>query len=197
MRKINPQVEIFSECLRDYGPQHQFLGFIDADEVVVLRNTSQTLEGFLRTKESFGGVVLNWMNFGSSGHEVRPSPTLQKPHFYQHYNCCYPTIHVKSFVNTRFTKSASPNPHWFVYNDGAFAVNEGGGKAACEFGPWCQDPPSYNNAWINHYSIKSKEDFMLKIKRGFRSTTLSKEHTTWAYFNGIDAKAKNFCNPPS
>jgi len=196
VKKVNPQMEMFTHCLETYGKQHKFIAFLDADELIVFRNHSQTLQEFLVNKQEFGGVVLNWKIFGSSGHVAQPQTKMQivgKPHFYQHYNTCFPSIHIKSIVNTRLVESASANPHWFVYKSGAYAVNDNGIKSTCNQGPWCQSPPSFDHAWINHYSIKSRRDFELKIRRGAGSTTLSKHHVRWSYFRDIDAKSTDTC----
>ena len=190
MKKVNPQMEMFSHCLQTFGKRHKFTAFLDADELIVLRNRSQTLQEFLSDKLEFGGVVLNWKIFGSSGHVVQPQiRRADKPHFYQHYNACFPSIHVKSIVNTRLVESASANPHWFVYKSGSYAISDKGVRSTCDQGPWCQSPPSFAHAWINHYSIKSARDFELKVRRGAGSTTHGKHHTRWSYFRDIDARA--------
>lgn len=189
-KKINPQIELFQRCIEQHKSHHQWIAFLDADEYIVLRNHSQSLVQTLHKFQSYGGLVLNWQVFGSSGLDRTPDPHSVSAAFYRHFNACYPSIHTKSIVNTRYTIGASSNPHWFAYRQGFYAVNEEMTRPALL---WGSDPPSFQTIWINHYSTKSRQDFARKIQRGRDSTTLSKHHAEWTYFDEINRKAINRC----
>lgn len=60
------QLMAYAYCVRDYGANHQWMGFIDTDEFVVLKNESESLAGVLRDYEGYGALALNWRMFGSS-----------------------------------------------------------------------------------------------------------------------------------
>jgi hypothetical protein len=103
------------------------------------------LLGALPPYERYGGLVLNWVVFGSSGHVRRPpGPVLGA------YHRCFPAVTVKSIVVPAHTLSSSPNPHWFVYQPGYFAVNERGERVD----GWANDPPLVSRLFINHYAAK-------------------------------------------
>lgn len=52
--------------VQDYGSNHQWMGFIDADEFVVLTDGTPDLPTLLRDYEAHGALALNWRMFGSS-----------------------------------------------------------------------------------------------------------------------------------
>ncbi len=56
-----PQIYIYDLCLRKYGKRHHFMGFLDADEFIILTDTSVgDLPTLLQYYENYGGVGLNW-----------------------------------------------------------------------------------------------------------------------------------------
>lgn len=191
MARPNPQADLFDRCLRLHRDQHRWLAFLDVDEFVVVRgaNTSSpsssspaVLADVLEDFQQHGGLALNWMVFGSSGLEHRP-PSLA------HYNACFPSVHVKTIVNTQHVLGSSQNPHWFLYKSPFFAVGEKGDRVDA----WSRTPPSFERIFINHYSTKSRQDFAEKRKRGRGSKTLARSHTAWAYFDETNRKSVHTC----
>lgn len=66
------QGQAYSDCLRRYSKRHQFVGFIDVDEFVVLLDSSiKKIDDMLRRYQAFGGVSLYWRIFGSSGQKEK------------------------------------------------------------------------------------------------------------------------------
>eukprot|EP01038_Epipyxis_sp_PR26KG_P009770 gene9770-13141_t len=112
------QMPIYNSCLQDFNKFHQFIGFLDADEYIVVKNKSLNIPEALKEFESYGGVVLNWKMFGTSGHIKTPAGGILTNHFQ-----CIDNIHIKSIVNTDYGIGPSGNPHSFSYKNNNFAVD--------------------------------------------------------------------------
>ena len=114
----NPQLFAYQACLEVYGDHFDFMGFIDTDEFVVLHNDTQLLPEFLAEYTKFGGVALNEMFFGSSGHKDRPAGGVLG-----NYKKCAPTNLIKSFVMPSKCAGIGVTPHFFNYFPGHYAVD--------------------------------------------------------------------------
>ena len=186
----NPQIYIYERCIREFSERHTWIAFVDADEFIVIRNGKQ-IPDILRNFEMYGGVTLNWKMFGSSGHVFRPNGgTLAN------YHHCNPNCHVKSIVNPKRTLRSTGDPHSFVYDSGFYAVDTNYSRVD---GPWnppgsadCPKPVPpqlYEVMYINHYVLKSLEDFRHKSQRG--SGDLGRKDM--AFFHAVDSGLKSEC----
>ncbi len=165
----NPQLHVYQNCLEKYGSRHKFMGFLDTDEYIVLVNKTKSIPAILTNYEQYGGLVLNWKRFGSSGHVTRPTGGVLP-----NYHKCFNDFRVKSIVNTQYTLQHDNNPHTFVYKHGYYAVDTTQRKARGPFfavwqhntTPLPPPPYVYDIMYINHYNIKSREDYANKVARG-------------------------------
>jgi len=140
------------------------MGFLDTDEFIVLKNNSATIIDLVEKYKGYGGLTLNWMFIGSNGHIVRPRGGILR-----NYNQCVENFHVKSIVNLKYVAGYSRDPHHFLYIDKYFAVDTNYDRVNGPFNPGNKRDPSvnlYDVAYINHYYLKSKEDFINKHVRG-------------------------------
>ena len=94
--KKHPQIEIYNQCLKKYGHMHKFIAFIDSDEYIVVPD-KRPIPAVLTAYEQYGGVVLNWMGFGSSGHVNKPEGGV-----IANYYKCHKQGTIKSIVNTKY-----------------------------------------------------------------------------------------------
>jgi hypothetical protein len=137
-RYRTPQLYVYSRCLRDFGKYTKFMAFIDADEFIVVADPKKSIPMVVKEYEKYGGLTLNWMFFGSSGHITRPAGGVL-----ENYVQCGKNPHLKSVVATDYTLSASElNPHCFVYKDGYFAVDTNRDRVIGPANPgrcWCID----------------------------------------------------------
>jgi hypothetical protein len=123
----------------------------------------KALDTFLAEYEGFGGLAINWVTFGSSGHMTKPSggtlasftKCLRDDHVVNR--------HVKLIVNTGYILALEHNPHTARYRfPGKFTVNEL--RQPIE-GPF-SIPVSHTRIAMHHYLLKSFEEFQEKVKRG-------------------------------
>lgn len=168
----NNQIYAYDYCLQNFKRRFTHMGFLDTDEFVVLKNNS-TIIDLIGKYRDYGGLALNWMFIGSNNHINRPSGGILA-----NYNQCMENYHVKSIVNMKYVAGVV-DPHSFRYIDKYYAVDTNFNRVDGPFNPPCNlllpggysncNPPSddlYKTAFINHYILKSKEDFEHKHVRG-------------------------------
>lgn len=191
------QLHLYNLCIRLYKRQFTHLAFIDADEFIVVKNRSATVTQVLEDYKDFGGLVLNWMIFGSNGHLARPPGGVLR-----NYNQCSTNCHVKSIIHTQRVASVSDVNHYFHYREGHHAVDTNKHKVEGPFNPTfnaldpnnflkCYDVPEtlYEVMYINHYVVKSLEDFEKKLMRG----TPNKKSRDMTFFHLQNAQANSTC----
>jgi hypothetical protein len=134
----------------------RWAAFIDVDEFLVpLQN--RYLSELLPMYERFPALAVNWWMFGSSGLTERP---LSIRAFNRKNRL--PDAHVKLIVNPALVEQFG-NAHFARYSGDQAAVNENCSRVMSHE----STPPSVNRVRINHYLVRSREDFYhVKIPRG-------------------------------
>jgi hypothetical protein len=143
------------DCIRRASGKYEWVGFIDADEFVVIEN-GKSIPEFLEEFSGHPGVALHWYFYGSNGHKLSPNiPVLEA---YTRRRAT-PNIHVKMFVRPESVTQCNNSHSWF-FRGGKVAVDE------CFQPIWGSrsERKSAKRAWINHYYTKSEEDYIQKTK---------------------------------
>ena len=147
------------DCIRRALGRFAWVGFLDADEFVVIQD-GRSIGAFLEPFRRSPAVALSWRMFGSSHHRARPeAPVILA---YQH-RAVEINNHVKPFVQPGRVAQCRNSHSWFYYPIGP-AVGEHGNRI---YGSLNMKPTA-DCAWINHYYFKSEEDYLEKAAR--RST---------------------------
>lgn len=154
------QLKAYMHCLKEYRQISFWIAFIDLDEFIV-PVAAPTISDILRDFESYGALAVNWLIYGNSGHETRPSGLQIENYVYRSEASWKSNRHVKSIVNPRRTK-APRDPHCFRYLDGFGAVDENHQPVE---GPLTATN-STNKIRINHYFTRSTEESRKKMERG-------------------------------
>jgi hypothetical protein len=153
------QLAAYAHCLDAYGPGTRWLGFIDVDEFL-LPHRENDLRELLTDFEDFAGLGVNWVMFGSSGHET-PPPGLVIENYTLRADYALPTnLHIKSIVQPRHVRCPL-SPHHFAFAPDRHCVNERGFPLPGPYGPHHND-----RIQVNHYFFRSRQDFREKIERG-------------------------------
>lgn len=87
--RTSNQWRAYNDCLMRHRYRHKFIAFIDVDEFIVLQQqhtepagrsgsdgggaARQDINQFMRQYEQYGGLAINWLMFGSSGHKEQPA----------------------------------------------------------------------------------------------------------------------------
>src|SRR5580658_4193159 len=151
---VSPSAE--EDCILRCIGRFEWIGFIDADEFVVVGD-GRGIGEFLAEYADYPAVALHWYMYGSNGHELRPEGpviaeyTRREP---------APNRHVKCFVRPPLV-ARYRNPHSWYYRGMWCAVNESRKTVRGSFAL----PPSAVRAWINHYHHKSDQDYFEKAAR--------------------------------
>ncbi|MDR3175719.1 MAG: glycosyltransferase family 92 protein [Desulfovibrio sp.] len=153
-----PQIPVYDDCLKNFGAQNFWIGFLDIDEFA-FSVPDQDLRVSLAEFEPYAGIGATWRLFHSSGHLGRPSGLVLKNYTWAF--ALQNSYHVKCFVRPGKTVRAL-SPHSFQYREGEFCVNED----HCPIPPGCHFTPALGKTLrVNHYFTKSQQDFEGKIAR--------------------------------
>lgn len=154
------QIKAYDLCIDNHRFDTRWLAFIDIDEFIYPVKDKTVVE-FLKRFENFPAVEINWLVYGSNGH-LRKSDRPVMERFTRHSRGShYLNHHVKSIVNPRR-----------VYNMiGCHEAARISGKAADSHGnpvsvSFRDREPQQDVIRINHYAVKSREEFMEKQRRG-------------------------------
>ncbi len=143
--------------------------YLDADEFLVLHK-HETVQEFFAAVRNSSAVIFNWRLFGSSGHIKQDSrPLIEK------FTLCsprdyYAQFHFKTAIRPWKSRCRARDPHTIftrgrtVYPDGTQAT-----EADLNIGERLekrQGHISFSTAQLNHYHVKSKEEFVRKVLRG-------------------------------
>ncbi len=170
-----PQVPAYNALLAQFGHEVDWLAFIDADEFIVpepgwsVRDILSPLSDDARV----GAIGMNWALFGSSGHQ-QTEPALVTERFtmraFQNQGV---NRHIKTMVKSVCCRLME-NPHKAQLSAGHYVYPDG---AVMAFDPKHPDGMSERVCWaglrVNHYVIKSYEEFKTRKQPRGRATTNS------------------------
>jgi hypothetical protein len=140
----------------------RWMGMFDMDEYLVPLQ-ADTLAEALRPYVSYGGLVVNWHVFGTSGvREVEPQYLAVERLQWRAPVDYVENQNVKSIVQPARVRTM-PNQHYADYTDGFFAVDVQFGRVSGHQ----RTPPLHAVLSLNHYFLRD-ERYMreIKINRG-------------------------------
>lgn len=172
---INKQNFINDKCFADHSHKHKWMGFLDTDEFVrflPIENfpassiNSKSFPAVLDRAEAEGcaGLAHPWTVFGSSGYVARP-----KGGVLGHYSKCHKGNMWKTFGYTKHMTGRT-----YIHN-----VEYKEGHDYCDA----------KETRIDHFAIKSWEDYQKKMKRGSGNAVKRSKD----YFDGFDASSNITC----
>lgn len=143
-----------------------WLCFLDADEFLVLRDYARVVDLLRVAGRPSMPIALNWKVFGSSG-EVRYRDDLVIERFVR---AAGPDEDVNRHIKTigpvsALRAGARVHVHGWVLGPGQHHVDALGRPVEVE-GCTFVTPPVWEGAWVNHYIVKSREEFEQKRLRG-------------------------------
>ena len=154
------QLPAYDDCLERHRLSARWIAFIDLDEFIVPVKDGSIPE-FLRRFEGVPVVEINWLIYGSGGGRTKTSGTVMQRFKRHSVPSHYLNRHVKSIVDPRC-----------VY--GMIGCHEAArisGHAADSHGERIRKnfrdrEPQQDVIRINHYAVKSYEEFLGKQARG-------------------------------
>jgi Glycosyltransferase family 92 len=142
----------------------EWVAFLDIDEFLLLKS-HLCMTDFLRSfPPTVGGIAVNWKMFGSSGHRTRTQGLV-----IERFTKCANLDHgryanseygfgwqIKSIVRLRALESV--DYHFHVLKEPFSYVNSVGQA-------YVERSVCYEGAQVNHYAVKSWEEFLEKTKK--------------------------------
>ncbi len=159
------QLAAYDDCLKNYRFDARWIAFIDLDEFIVpIKDDS--IPSFLKRFEDSSAVEVNWLIYGSGGAKKKLPGTMMERFKCHSQPTHYLNRHVKSIVATRR-----------VFNMiGCHEAARISGSATDSHGDpikkhFREREPQQDIIRINHYAVRSYEEFIEKQNRGRASGT--------------------------
>jgi len=154
------QLPVYDDCIERHRLDTRWIAVIDLDEFIVpIRD--KTIPEFLKRFEYFSAVEINWLNYGSGGVKTKEDGLVMDRFKYHSSLSHILNRHVKTIINPRRIFS-------FI---GAHEAARISGSAADSYGQpininFRDREPQHDVIRINHYAVKSYQEFLEKRTRG-------------------------------
>lgn len=154
------QIAAYDDCIERHRFDARWIAFIDLDEFIVPQK-DPTLRAFLSRFEDFAAVEINWLIYGSSGARKKENgPVMER--FRMHSRPEHPL--------NRMVKSIVDPKRVYVMN-GCHESSRICGEAADSHGNavrrhFKEREALHDVIRINHYAVRSFEEFVEKQARG-------------------------------
>ncbi|MFV0471594.1 MAG: glycosyltransferase family 92 protein [Paludibacteraceae bacterium] len=171
------QLPAYDDCLEKHRFDARWIAVIDLDEFIVPQKDA-TITGFLQKFEDYSAVEINWLVYGSGGAKEKKEGAVMDRFKHHSLPNHISNRHVKSIVNPR-------RVFCFI---GCHEVARISGHTVDSHGETVKKnfrdrEPQQDVIHINHYAVKSYEEFLDKRSRG-RARTLKQRNLD--YFNQYD-----------
>lgn len=154
------QIAAYDDCIEKCRFSTRWLAFIDLDEFIVpVKDTS--IPEFLHRFEDFAAVEINWLVYGSGGLQTRTPGSVMERFKFHSLPGHYLNRHVKSIVNPRRVfnmigcHEAAKISGWIADSHGQKVTRN-----------FRDREPQQDVIRVNHYAVKSYEEFIEKQGRG-------------------------------
>ncbi len=171
------QLAAYDDCFERHRLDARWIAVIDLDEFIVPQKDTN-IPQFLHRMEPYSVVEINWLVYGSGGAKTKePGKVMERFHrhsFPQHRL----NTHVKSIANPRCVCTMT----------GCHEAARISGKAVDSHGDVLKKGfrdriPQQDIIRINHYAVKSYEEFLAKRSRGRARVTTLRD---MGYFEAYD-----------
>ncbi len=172
------QLAAYDDCLEHHRFTSRWIAFIDLDEFIVpIKDPS--IPQFLKRFESCAAVEINWLIYGSNGRKTKTPGTVMERFTAHSHPDNYLNRHVKSIVNPRRVFNMIGCHQAATISGTTMDSHRNPVKRHFR-----EREPQQDIIRINHYAVRSYEEFIEKQARGRASGT--KTHLTQDYFTQYD-----------
>ena len=159
------QLDAYNMAIHDYKDKFRYIAILDCDEFCFClehnKNLYEFVDEFMKAHEKAGGIGVNWLIFGSSGHETKPVGGVLENYLMCAEKDFQKNLHIKTICDPQKVLCFL-NPHLPIYIRSYHNFNENGGIIRDAI----TDKVSFSKIRINHYYCKSKEEYIIKKNRG-------------------------------
>ena len=187
---VPPQLPAYAELLDRYGHLAEWFAFIDADEFLVATDGSRPLGSILdglSLDPDVGAIALNWAIYGSNARKTQEGGLVLERFQRRASKDASINLHYKSIVRTAALLGPATNPHHFNLQPGFRYVHADGSDLVQHpsAGPGLSDKTVWAPLRINHYVVKSREEFF-KRKQPRGRATRANEYRPAEFFTHHD-----------
>jgi hypothetical protein len=164
------QAGIYNHAYRTYGKNSYWMAFLDIDEFLYPNNPKEDLKFILHTYRQYPSIAVHSLFFGSSGNlEKEDIPVLERFTFRASDNCPVKGLNdlTKIIAQPRYIRKFKNAHTCYLIND-MKGVNTNRERVRNKA---CLRPIYHNVLRINHYHVKSKEEFMMRHAIGRHQDT--------------------------
>ncbi len=158
------QAESYQFALAEYADAFEWLAFFDADEYLSLAR-DENVKSFLARFPEAGQVCVNWCNYGSSGHYLKPKQPAIEAYTWHGDNRQPINRHVKSFVRMGRPGPLYINMHCFDPGPAPSVLANGAPVVWGELPGIIAAEPDWSVAKVMHYQCRSMEHFIERLKK--------------------------------
>jgi FkbM family methyltransferase len=158
------QEQSYRFALAEYSGEFEWLAFFDADEFLRLERDA-SIAGFLARFADADAVAVNWCNYGSSGHYLKPDALPVEAYTWHGNEREVVNRHVKSLVRPGRVGGRWLNVHSFDVDPERYAMSDGA-QATWSATPGIIDrDPDWSVARLMHYQCRSMEHFLERLRK--------------------------------
>lgn len=174
-----PQLPAYAELISRHSLEEDWIAVIDADEFITPTTPGANIAdviGPLAARAEVGSVILNWAIYGSSW-LLNHSGGLVSERFVRR---AQPTFGANHHYKTIFRRAAfcavSNNPHHIELLPGWTSVHTDGTTVTPHprYGQGLSEQVVWSGLRLNHYIVKSREEFDARKRRNGSAATLGR-----------------------
>lgn len=154
------QHDAYNRCLKKYKTESRWIGFVDSDEMVRVKD-GRSLPEFLKDYQDFAGVFLGWITYNANGQAVKGKQPVRErfpnPSPFNNQVGVGKVFVQPYCMQQMLTHNGYPVDGFFIVDENKVKVKDGEA--------WHQNLTT-NIACIDHYYTKSYEEWVEKITRG-------------------------------
>lgn len=172
-----PQLAAYAEILKRYGMSADWIAFIDADEFLLPTDGQRTVLSAIQNLDNIsdaGAIAVNWSIYGSSNHVEENNLPIIERFSRRAEKACSINNHYKSIVRTKAVLRVGKNPHCFFLKRGYHLFDPSGNPlVGMENRPGLSREVKWEKIRLNHYVVKSWNEFALRKRARGRATLVS------------------------
>jgi hypothetical protein len=156
------QITAYNDFIRNYSSQFDWVGFLDADEFFAPL-IGEGIHDVLSLHDDASAVAFNWRLFGSSGATAFENRLVSDRFRKCAVKPFSQNLHIKTFARPECVESV--DVHHVNLKNGIYVTSAGRHLTQLPVSGML-DAADFVTAQINHYFLKSKEEWNLKRARG-------------------------------
>jgi hypothetical protein len=156
---IKKQIPSYNHFIHNFKHEYDWVSFLDVDEFLVLKK-HKTIKEFLEDFDGEDAIGINWVFFGDNNNNNINNNNYSLVERFTKREIS-PNEHIKSIVNPKKVQ------YMHVHNHSGKCVDTN--KKRIDNTPYNNSGP-IDIAQINHYFVKTKDEFYKKINRGRADT---------------------------